>query len=159
MEMFYSLYAKINLPNVIGNIISPLTYTNKTLIKNNYDNREKELCPEIRITIRESNLIDIESAEPSLNLMNFNNLYDSNQSYESIDIPTGIVYSIYYPLEWKRQYANSDYQVKYKGITYIINQNSINKIYSKTNTNINEILQLFIQNNFDENITLCHLLV
>ena len=174
MEILNLIYEKINLQNLFGNstiniknksnlydienIIKIPIYTHRIYKKNinlnlnftNFidDETNNKIYPDIKITINENT--DINDTELNDNLLN---------SIDPSVIPINCYYSGINNIEWCRQNYNSDYIVKYEGINYTINYNIIEKIHLQTNINIEEILKTFIHNNFDENITLCQLLV
>jgi len=163
MELINSIFQKINVSNKsvgipIENIMSIPTYSsNHNIRKFNEDN----VCPEVRISIPDGKFYDIElgissDSSDSSDSYDSTNLAKSNKNTDSF---IGSGYSGINSLEWDRPNEKSDFKVKYKGKKYVISHLIISKIYSQTNTDVNEIIKLFIHNNFDENITLSQLLV
>lgn len=171
MEIINSIFERIgvlNKPNriPIENIINVPVYSNRLYKNNPYDNNSNinidinNICPEVRISIREEDFCDIELGISSDSFDSFDSTDLINlPKSKSIDFFVGSGYSGLNSLEWNRPNEKSDFMVKYKGKKYIINHLSIKKIYLQTNTDINEIIKVYIHNNFDENITLCQLLV
>lgn len=158
MFPFYSIFNGTNMSNLLDN------RKNKTNIDKSHN--DKNISSEVKINVLENNYdIEIGNLSDSLDSSDSYGSYDStnlislSNTNKIFDMYIGSGYSGFYSLEWNRPNEKSDFIVKYKGIKYIINYNSIKKIHSQTNTHIDEILRVYIHNNFDENITLCQLLV
>jgi len=163
MELFYSLYQNISSRTVEKN---PFSYENITRIPiynskisslDNFEHQEKYL--EFEIPTNNNSNKPGEPGEPCEVDNSLSTLSDFTESKQIPTLPIGTWYSGICSLEWTRIGPDSDYNVNFKGKFYTINYLVIEKIYSQTNSNIDEILKLYILNDFDETATLCYLLV
>lgn len=84
-----------------------------------------------------------------------------NDKFNTNDFVVGSGYDGYNCLYWFRYTHYNDFEVYYKGIKYIVSHSDIIQILKKTNkiNSIEKILRTYIDNNFNVNLTILHLIV
>lgn len=94
----------------------------------------------------------------------FTNVFidDSMDEINSNNLIMGSGYDGYNSMEWTRETIEDDYKVLYKGKKYTISYLDVIEIMNRTNNkacSIDKILKIYIENNFNINLTIIQLAV
>ncbi len=127
--------------NLISNLINGLV----TTLCSNQSTKELDICIDIENQLEKTIFVNDESNE-----------HDSN------NLIIGSGYDGYNSMLWQRPTSSSDYLVFYKGTKYVVSYLDIIKIIDNSNNKsypIEFILKIYIENNFNINLSIIQLVV
>lgn len=145
ISKFYSNQSTLHFDNYNHTSID---IESQNIIENNYN--------EYIFNSKKENLLVNDDVNDNAN----DNINDANDNVNNLVIGSG--YDGYNSMFWQRPTKNSDYIVFYKGSKYIISYLDIIKIINSSKNKsyqIEFILKIYIENNFNINLTIIQLVV